>query len=197
MLFIQPFRFHQLTHASGCLLLKIIGVDYNDIQKIENLLSKVTISHRHSHFLNKDDDSWKLIYKRNCFVLHIIKVNRLKHILILSRLENCFRPHSYGNWVSLISAFQRKWIQMELWNGDKPLKNMSHPNWNANVTEHKLQSIWINHLLSGCLPIWLKLYLPAMRYLSPLSHDDVVCVKLVDGPLNKRSWNWTTQNMTF
>lgn len=139
----------------------------------------------------------KLNYQRNCFRSFWAVSQSLLNILILSRLENCFRPHSYGNWVSLISAFQRKWIQMELWNGDKPLKNMSHPNWNANVTEHKLQSIWINHLLSGCLPIWLKLYLPAMRYLSPLSHDNVVCVKLVDGPLNKRSWNWTTQNMTF
>lgn len=92
MLFIQPFRFHQLTHASGCLLLKIIGVDYNDIQKIENLLSKVTISHRHSHFRNKDDDNRKLNYKRNCFVLHIIKVNRLKHVttgkLICEQLQN-------------------------------------------------------------------------------------------------------------
>lgn len=110
--------------------------------KIGNLLSKVTNLHGHK----KKSPTIMMM----AMITKIELLTKLLSLFSFSRLEH-FNFVTTGKliWaqsVNLISA------SSEVNNNENVIWKTCHIPIELNVTQYKLQSIWINHLLSGSLP---------------------------------------------
>lgn len=98
-------------HVNYCL-----GVSHNDIQKLETFCRRSQTYTDTMNFGNNgddDNDNQKIELSTKLLSLVLRSQSAVLNILILSRLENWFRPHSYELSEPNI-RFHRKWIRMEI-----------------------------------------------------------------------------------